>query len=364
MLLAELSSADIQYLKDLVGEKLQHYFSKIQDTYKHDCMREMVCKVLNDYVPAKSQQFAGHTLGTYFRNDIPNIIYQTGIVNSQEYLITGSVGQGQWATVPWICIFDRKITTTATKGVYIVYLLSRDGESLYLTFNQGCTDIRRSHTKRETIKLMHENTEAIRSKIDPREFVANGSVNLGSNLPELAELYQEGIIFYKKYKKENLPGEEELRKDLVEMMEIYQEYAEKAQNTVSAGEELVHTTDGGESEMPLTNKETLNLIKEYIDASGFSYEDALVENFYLSLKSKPFVILSGTSGTGKTKLVKLFSEAIGAEYKLVPVRPDWSDSSDLFGHVDLKWQICSRACDRLPGLCSESSSEAPSSVSG
>jgi 5-methylcytosine-specific restriction endonuclease McrBC GTP-binding regulatory subunit McrB len=53
------------------------------------------------------------------------------------------------------------------------------------------------------------------------------------------------------------------------------------------------------------------------------------------LKSKPFVILAGTSGTGKTRLVRLFAEAINAEYKLVSVRPDWSDSSDLFGHVDL-----------------------------
>jgi 5-methylcytosine-specific restriction endonuclease McrBC GTP-binding regulatory subunit McrB len=33
--------------------------------------------------------------------------------------------------------------------------------------------------------------------------------------------------------------------------------------------------------------------------------------------------------------VKLFAEAIGAKMQLVPVRPDWSDSSDLFGHNDL-----------------------------
>lgn len=58
-----------------------------------------------------------------------------------------------------------------------------------------------------------------------------------------------------------------------------------------------------------------------------------------SLKSKPFVILAGTSGTGKTRLVRLFAEAIGANYKLVSVRPDWSDSSDLFGHVNLKGEF-------------------------
>lgn len=65
------------------------------------------------------------------------------------------------------------------------------------------------------------------------------------------------------------------------------------------------------------------------------FSHKLIENFFLSLKSKPFVILAGTSGTGKTRLVKLFAEAIGAEYKLVSVRPDWSDGSDLFGHFDL-----------------------------
>ena len=90
---------------------------------------------------------------------------------------------------------------------------------------------------------------------------------------------------------------------------------------------------GGETEM--TIKEKVDAIKAYIAARGFNYEGDLIENFYLSLKSKPFVILAGTSGTGKTRLVKLFAEAIGAQMKLVPVRPDWSDSSDLFGHTDL-----------------------------
>lgn len=88
-------------------------------------------------------------------------------------------------------------------------------------------------------------------------------------------------------------------------------------------------------EEKLTIKDSISGIKQYIGSKGFRYEDDLIENFYLSLKSKPFVILAGTSGTGKTRLVKLFADAIGAEYKMVAVRPDWSDSSDLFGHVDL-----------------------------
>ena len=89
----------------------------------------------------------------------------------------------------------------------------------------------------------------------------------------------------------------------------------------------------------LSDKETIGCIKSCINFRNFTYPDNLIENFYLSLKSKPFTILAGTSGTGKTRLVKLFAEAINAKYKMVPVRPDWSDSSDLFGHVDLNGQF-------------------------
>ena len=89
--------------------------------------------------------------GSFVRSEIPRILYSTDIVDPDKYLITGSVGQGNWATVPWVCIFDRLITTTAQKGVYIVYLLSKDTNTLYLTFNQGCTELRRTHKKQEAI---------------------------------------------------------------------------------------------------------------------------------------------------------------------------------------------------------------------
>jgi len=40
--------------------------------------------------------------------------------------------------------------------------------------------------------------------------------------------------------------------------------------------------------------------------SGFSFDPDLLSRYALSLHSKPFVILSGISGTGKTKIAQLF----------------------------------------------------------
>jgi MoxR-like ATPase len=91
----------------------------------------------------------------------------------------------------------------------------------------------------------------------------------------------------------------------------------------------------------LTNNELINHIHSYIQSKGFLYSKEEVTNLFLSIKTKPFVILSGISGIGKTKIVQLFAESVGAteengQFALIPVRPDWNDGSDLLGYVDIK----------------------------
>jgi energy-coupling factor transporter ATP-binding protein EcfA2 len=88
-------------------------------------------------------------------------------------------------------------------------------------------------------------------------------------------------------------------------------------------------------------KQKLSQIKNYIKAQSYTYPDNLIENFYLSLKTKPFVLLAGISGTGKTKLVELFARAIGCSsdndrFKLISVKPDWNDSADLLGYSNIR----------------------------
>lgn len=82
-------------------------------------------------------------------------------------------------------------------------------------------------------------------------------------------------------------------------------------------------------------------IHSYISSKGFYYSKENVINLFLALKTKPFVILSGISGTGKTQIVRYFAESLGAtkengRFTMIPVRPDWSDGSDLLGYTNLK----------------------------
>lgn len=89
----------------------------------------------------------------------------------------------------------------------------------------------------------------------------------------------------------------------------------------------------GKDNMP--PKSIIDEIIRYMSFNKFNINPGVIENLYLSLRSKPFVILAGVSGTGKSRISRLFAEAVGGQFKLIPVKPDWSDASDLLGHVDL-----------------------------
>lgn len=96
------------------------------------------------------------------------------------------------------------------------------------------------------------------------------------------------------------------------------------------------------------NVEAINDIKNYIktihkflSSRGYVYSYETIVNFYLSVKTKSFLILSGISGTGKSKLVREFARAIGANnennrFKMISVKPDWNDDSELIGYKNIK----------------------------
>lgn len=76
---------------------------------------------------------------------------------------------------------------------------------------------------------------------------------------------------------------------------------------------------------------------------GLHYEMKDLINFHTAMESNGLVILSGLSGTGKSKLVDAYAITLGiadqktvsARLCFVPVRPFWADDSDLLGYADM-----------------------------
>lgn len=467
ILFKELTKTDIEKIQKIVEKKLDLYFSKIDGDKDTMNLHDLLYKWMNEYAEVlrnvKEENDFKNPFCQIIDESIPNLMKELTPI-SEPYRISGSHGKGRWATVPWVAIFDSRITTSARKGIYIVYLLNKDTKTLYLTLNQGVDGINQQETDsvdvnhRAETNAHNKRTELLRiNAAQIRESIGNNQqVYAGIDCGD--KDYDAGTIYYKKYDLDTLPEDEQLLKDLREYIALYGDYYDKlrenewyptldeytpdiskeqwikllkmpkvfhstnlkviAQIYTLGGEascariaeeyggtpdyyrmsigvhlaERVHKETGcplygqenakfwpvlfmgrkarpeerggviwrlrdelkaaleeidvlkyvedSKKEENMSVKDHISRIKAYIRSKGFTYEDGVVENFYLSLKTKPFVILAGTSGTGKTRLVRLFAEAVGAtsengRYKLVPVRPDWSDSTDLFGHVDL-----------------------------
>jgi 5-methylcytosine-specific restriction protein B len=74
-----------------------------------------------------------------------------------------------------------------------------------------------------------------------------------------------------------------------------------------------------------------NLNKE----ANLNFNSKLILRFIASLISKPFVILSGLSGSGKTKIAQSFVQWIcenDTQYKILPVGADWTNREPLVGY--------------------------------
>jgi hypothetical protein len=79
----------------------------------------------------------------------------------------------------------------------------------------------------------------------------------------------------------------------------------------------------------------LERVIQHLKREKLYYPDELVWRYHISLMSKPFVILTGVSGGGKTRLTQVYAEAMNGKYCLVSVRPDWQSNESLLGSYDI-----------------------------
>jgi 5-methylcytosine-specific restriction enzyme A len=115
-------------------------------------LKEAIERVLANYSTARNELFKGNKLAEFLRHDFPDVlrplIKELSAPDGPDYIIEGSAGQGQWVRCPWVAVFDPIVTDSAERGFYPVYLFREDFTGLYLTFNQGVTDVREQYKTR------------------------------------------------------------------------------------------------------------------------------------------------------------------------------------------------------------------------
>lgn len=177
-------------------------------------LSSMIADAAKQYPEAKNGIFAGAPIGEIIKNEIPNLLRNK--LSLTGYIVKGSIGNGQFASIPWIAIMDQEITKSTTKGIYIVFLFSSDGERIYLTLNQGVTYF--SENKYDDSKIkdissklfeMFPGSKALRQDID-----LNSSTTLGKG-------YEATTVSAFEYNTSDMPTEEKLLDDIESLLNDY-----------------------------------------------------------------------------------------------------------------------------------------------
>lgn len=208
-----------------------------------------------------------------------------------------SFGQGVSARIPWISFLQEPFSTS--EGIYPVYLYYKNIDKLILAYGI-------SETNKPQIDWK------INNPIKIKDFFKDNSLNT-------PDRYGDSFLF-KIYNTNNLPDKDKLDSDLNLIIQQYLSINMEGNNKIKP------TADFNISQFHQDCKN-----------SGLKYSEKLITRYISSLTTKPFVLLSGLSGSGKTKLAQCFAEWICEDenqYCIVPVGADWTNREPLLGYVN------------------------------
>lgn len=181
-------------------------------------LRELLTEIGARFLDEKQKALKDNEFADYVRSDGKEILRE--VVGDDNLLVKASVGAGNWAEIAWLGMFNAESTTSATSGIYVVYLFSADLKYVYLAQGQGVTQVKEEFGKGQVEELLRRSA-IIRARVPesaPR-FRA-GPIELGGST-NLAKEYDSAVAYFAKYDTSNLPEEDMLLEDLHEMLRLY-----------------------------------------------------------------------------------------------------------------------------------------------
>jgi len=268
-------------------------------------LKTTIEQILNGWIEATREPFTSHQIANAIRQSLKEEIQKIISNEYPDFTVVGSAGAGNWANVPWLSILNPKISTSTQDGIYPVYLFRADGSGVYLSLNQGTTNPQKLLGKLEAEKRADKISSYLRAEITDLKEWGTKDISLHANTA-LGKSYELPNIVAKFYDAQAIPSQAELVSDLLELLSFYKKI-EPLWGSIKIEGEL----------------KEVNTVTNTSDAIGISLP-------------KPFILLAGISGTGKTRFVREQAKAHKddlSNYCLIPVRPDWHEPSDLLGYV-------------------------------
>lgn len=207
-----------------------------------------------------------------------------------------SFGQGGKAKIPWISFLASGQTTS--KGIYPVYLFYKEYQKLILAY--GISETNRPERQWQ----LNDTVENVATY-----FSKQGIVPQRYGHSYVFQVYDTtGVLDYGS-----------MEKDLKQIIREYN----------------MQFMGAGTMEKTVDAAFSIEVLKDALRQTGLLFEDHLMNRFVTALLAKPFVILTGLAGSGKTKLAQAFAQWIcqdSYQWCIVPVGADWTNREPLLGY--------------------------------
>ena len=251
-------------------------------------------------------------------NKIPRELEK--FLNNGIFKIYGSIGKGLATRTPWIAILDKDITTSTREGVYIVFQFSSDYKHVYLTLNQGTT-VPGQFGPRLGKKEIAENSKRIRNLLNINDAI----LKTDGNADIADERYKLGTICYTLWNVDDV-------KEGERVLNLYLSVYEKYKNLINTSQQTIIPLPKAMTLLPFSITDVVDSIL----STGLIYSETLIKHLAYSLMAKPFVILSGLAGSGKTQLALAFAKCLSENIKEqvcpVSIGADWTNREPLLGY--------------------------------
>ena len=222
--------------------------------------------------------------------------------------VEAKFGTGRASAIPWIAFLNEY--DSVQNGIYPAYLYYKEKNILILSYGKSESN-------------PPNRSWDIKNKKTIKEYFSEN--NLGK-----PEKYGESLVF-KVY---------DLKADLIEknvdddLNSILSKYLSIESNIIQKQAESpknISTIDMTITQIAFD----LNAFHLTVGEAGLIFSPQLIRRFISSLITKPVLVLTGLSGSGKTKLAQAFVQWISQDknqYKIVPVGADWTNREPLLGY--------------------------------
>lgn len=244
------------------------------------------------YAPPNSDR---HMNLTDALTDLVQAFTATTPVRSRPYLHVGKLYASDGMRHPWIMFSDRRITTTfRSEGVFVLLLARGDNTGFYLMLTQGIPEHQPSATHEQRLATIATLRPRI-AFVDAAGFRRDNDIDPRPIDPDTRQRFVTPTIAWKFYSRDDMPKDDVLLQDLEAILQAY---------------DLHLTNIGLGSRNGVKVADMRDALARALESQGLSYSDWQIATFCTALQTKGFVILSGISGTGKTKLVQQFAELL------------------------------------------------------